>query len=80
MSDETLLETIQTLMRKVATNAELAVDETTVFETIEDWDSLNTVDLEMELENNLGIDFEIGEFQEFKTVGSLMESLQHKLK
>ena len=80
MTKEEILETIERLMRQITQNPDLPVEESTRFEEIEAWESLNTVDLEMELENTFSISYEMGEFQEIKDVASLAESLLKKIK
>lgn len=80
MNKEEILKTIESLMKQIAQNPDLPVQESTKFEEVEAWDSLNTVDLEMELESTFSISYEVGEFQEIKDVSSLAESLLKKIK
>ena len=80
MTKEEILETIERLMRQITQNPDLPVEESTRFEEIEAWESLCTVDLEMELENTFSVSYEVGEFQEIKDVASLAESLLKKVK
>ena len=80
MTNETLLDTVQTLIKQVTSNQDAKITASTVIDEIDGWDSLCTVDLEMELESTLDINFEIGEFQEFKDIQTLMDSLQNKIK
>jgi acyl carrier protein len=70
---------IKGIMRKIASNSALEIEESTVFEEIEDWDSLNTVDMEMEVESHFNISFEVGEFRELHTVGELIDCITSKL-
>lgn len=79
MSREELFNSIQGIMRKIASNSDLEVGESTVFEEIEEWDSLNTVDMEMEVESHFKISFEVGEFRELHTVGELIDCITSKL-
>ena len=53
--------------------------ETPSAEDIDEWDSLNNVDLEMTLETECGIDFEVGEFEELKTVGEMIDMVEKKV-
>ena len=80
MTKEEILETIERLMRQITQNPDLPVEESTRFGEIEAWESLCTVDLEMELENTFSVSYEVGEFQEIKDVASLAESLLKKVK
>ncbi len=67
-------------MRNISSNETLVVDDSVVFEDVEGWDSLNTVDLEMDLETNLDVSFATGEFQEYKSVKELVDALGDKVK
>jgi len=80
MQKEELLAKITGIMQKITSNPNLHVTEETRFEDIEDWDSLNTVDMEMDLESTLSISFEIGEFRELDTISALLDCLAQKLK
>jgi len=66
-------------IKKVADNNSLELNETTVIEDIHDWDSLNNVDLEMALETALNISFEVGEFEELKTIEDMVTALEKKV-
>lgn len=75
-----LLLKVTDIIRKITSNPGLAVDETTKFEEIEEWDSLNTVDMEMELESTFSISFEVGEFRELEDIDTLLTCIAQKLK
>jgi len=66
-------------IKKVLENDALELNTDTVIQDIDDWDSLNNVDLEMTLETECGIDFEVGEFEELKTVAEMISSVEKKL-
>ena len=74
-----LFNTITTQIKKIAENNSLELTNDTVIEDIADWDSLNNVDLEMALENECKIGFEVGEFEELPTVGQMLTALEKKL-
>ena len=78
MTKEEIQILILTLIRKITLKPDLEVDDQTNFEDIGGWDSLNTVDLEMELESALGISFEMGEFQQYNDIATLLEALEAK--
>lgn len=80
MEKANLLTKVIDIIRKITSNPVLAVDETTKFDEIEEWDSLNTVDMEMELENIFSIDFEVGEFRELDDINALLTCITEKLK
>ena len=66
-------------IKKVLENDALEINTDTVIQDIDEWDSLNNVDLEMTLETECGIDFEVGEFEELKTVGQMISSVEKKV-
>ena len=80
MSREDILAVVTKAMRNISSNETLAVDDSAVFEDVEGWDSLNTVDLEIDLETNLDVSFATGEFQEYKSVKELVDALEDKVK
>jgi len=80
LSREDILEVVTKAMRNISGINALEVKDSVVFEDIEGWDSLNTVDLEMELESSLNVSFATGEFQEYKSVKELLDALGEKVK
>jgi len=66
-------------IKKVLENDTLEINADTVIQDIPEWDSLNNVDLEMTLESECGIDFEVGEFEELKTLGEMIETVEKKV-
>lgn len=66
-------------IKKVADNDSLELDSDTVINDIEDWDSLCNVDLEMALETALNVGFEMGEFEELKTISEITTALEKKV-
>jgi len=78
MTKEEIQILILTLLRRITLKSDLEVDDQTNFIDIGGWDSLNTVDLEMELESALGISFEMGEFQQYNNIATLLEALEAK--
>ncbi len=79
MNKEELKTEISTKIKNIADSQDLELNDNTQFDDIDEWDSLNTVDLEMELESSLNISFETGEFQEYKTIGELTDSIANKV-
>ena len=66
-------------IRKILENDALEINADTVIQDIDEWDSLNNVDLEMTLETECGIDFEVGEFEELKTLGDMIDTVEKKV-
>ncbi len=66
-------------IRKILENDAIEINADTVIQDIDEWDSLNNVDLEMTLETECGIDFEVGEFEELKTIGEMISTVEKKV-
>ena len=66
-------------IRKILENDALEITADTVIQDIDEWDSLNNVDLEMTLETECGIDFEVGEFEELKTIAEMISTVEKKV-
>lgn len=66
-------------IKKVLANDALEINADMVITDIDGWDSLNNVDLEMTLESECGIDFEVGEFEELKTVAEMVDTVDKKV-
>ena len=66
-------------IRKILENDAMEINADTVIQDIDEWDSLNNVDLEMTLETECGIDFEVGEFEELKTIGEMISTVEKKV-
>jgi len=66
-------------IKKIVENDALEINADTVIQDIDEWDSLNNVDLEMTLETECGIDFEVGEFEELKTIGEMISTVEKKV-
>ncbi len=79
MTRDQMFEAVAAQVRKIASDESLELTEATVFEEIPEWDSLNNVDLEMALETEFKIDFEVGEFEEVKDVASMLTLLETKV-
>ena len=66
-------------IKKILENDTIEINADTVIQSLDEWDSLNNVDLEMTLETECGIDFEVGEFEELKTIGEMISTVEKKL-
>ena len=66
-------------IKKVLENDTVEINADTVIQDIPEWDSLNNVDLEMTLETECGIDFEVGEFEELKTLADMIATVEKKV-
>ena len=67
------------MMKTVTLNEELIVLKNTKFMEVKNWDSLNTVDLELDVETSFDIGFDTGEFQKIESVEDLIDVIQSKI-
>ena len=79
MTDTEIQDLIVSQIKKIAENDALELSTDTVIKDIDEWDSLNNVDLEMALETECSIDFEVGEFEELKTIGEMVNTVKKKV-
>ncbi len=79
MTNAEIQDIIVTQIKQIAENDALEINADTVIKDIAEWDSLNNVDLEMALETECSIDFEVGEFEELKTVGEMVSTVEKKV-
>ena len=79
MTDTEIQDLIVSQIKKIAENDALELSTDTVIKDIDEWDSLNNVDLEMALETECSIDFEVGEFEELKTIGKMVNTVKKKV-
>ena len=79
MTNTEIQDMIVSQIKKIAENDALELNVDTVIKEIAEWDSLNNVDLEMALETECSIDFEVGEFEELKTIAEMIETVEKKV-
>lgn len=79
MLRDEIISKVYNLIKTIAQNEDLSLEEETIFEEIDGWDSLNTVDLEMEVESKFNVSFETGEFVEYNSIKELIDCLEGKL-
>ena len=74
-----MLKRIQNIFRDVFDDDNLEVTNKTNSEEIEEWDSLNHINLVVGIEKEFNIRFVLDELQPLKDVGEMLDLLQHKL-
>ncbi len=79
MSGEDLLAGVQDVFRDVFDEPELVITRHSSAGTVPDWDSLTHVNLVTAIERRYKVKFALGELQELKDVGDLLELLSKKL-
>ena len=79
MSGEDLLAGVQDVFRDVFDEPEMVITRHSSAENVPDWDSLTHVNLVTAIERRYKVKFALGELQELKEVGDLLELLSKKL-
>lgn len=74
-----LLPEIQDIFRDVFDNEDLTVTRASNAASVEDWDSLAHVNLITAVEKTYKIRFALGELQELKNVGDMIDLVQRKI-
>ena len=76
---DNLLEEVQEIFRDVIGDDELVITRESNASTVEDWDSLTHTNLVTAIEKRYKIRFALGELQELKNVGDMLDLIQKKL-
>jgi acyl carrier protein len=74
-----LLSQIQEIFRDIFDDPSLIITRDSNASTVEDWDSLAHVNLVTAIEKKYRIRFALGELQELKKVGDMIDLIQDKL-
>ena len=73
MSREEVFEKITDIFRDVFDDDDLVIGETTNSDDIEDWDSLEHINLVINMEKKFGLKFNLKEVGELKNVGEMVD-------
>ena len=75
MNKEDIFDKIVDILRDEFEDDELEITNETTAADVEGWDSLAHLSIVHEIEVEFGIKFNIGEIQEFKNVGEMVDSV-----
>lgn len=73
MSREEVYEQLNEIFRDVFDDEDIILNDATTADDIEDWDSLEHINLVVEIENSFGIKFNMGEVNSMKNVGEMVD-------
>jgi acyl carrier protein len=76
---EQTLERVQQIFRDVFDNPELKISKESHSGTVENWDSLAHITLVSTIEQEFRIHFALGELQELKNVGEMIDLIEKKI-
>lgn len=79
MSREELYIKLNEVFRDVFDDDSIVVSDETTANDIEDWDSLEHINLVVAVENKFGIKFNMGEVNDFKNVGEMVDLILKRI-
>jgi acyl carrier protein len=79
MTREKLYEELNEVFKDVFDDESICVDDHTTADDIEDWDSLEHINLIVAIEKKFSIKFNMGEVNKFKNVGEMADNILAKL-
>ncbi len=79
MTRERILEDLQEIFRALFDDKSIVIGEQTTARDIEDWDSLEHINLINMIERRFQIKFDMKDVVNFKNVGDMVSCLFHKL-
>jgi acyl carrier protein len=80
MTREELFEQLNEVFQDVFDDDSITVDETTTANDIDDWDSLEHINLINAVEQKFGIKFDMGQIVTMKNVGEMANIIESQLK
>ncbi len=79
MTREEVYEGVNEVFRRIFDDESITVEDGTTSADIEDWDSLEHINLVVAIEKKFGIKFNMGEVNGFKNVGEMVDTIVSKL-
>ena len=79
MTREDIFKGTQDIFRDIFGEDDIVIQDSTTSDDIEEWDSLNHINLVSAIEKEYKIKFALGELQSMKDVGMLIDLIQSKL-
>ena len=79
MSREEVYEQLNEVFRDVFDDEDITVNDATTADDIEDWDSLEHINLIVAVEKKFNLKFNMGEVNKFKNVGEMVDAIIAKM-
>mgnify|MGYP000989739472 CR=1 FL=1 len=80
MTREEIFIGVRDIFRDIFDEDDLVIQDATTSDDIEDWDSLNHINLVSAIEKEFSIRFALGELSTLKDVGAMVDLIVEKLK
>ena len=78
MTREEIFSGVQDIFRDIFDDDEMIIEDKTSSNDVEDWDSLNHINLVSAIEKEFKIRFALGELMEIKDVGAMIDLMMFK--
>ena len=79
MTREEIFNKVQDIFRDIFDEDDLIIEESSSSDDIEDWDSLNHINLVSAIEKEFKIRFALGELKSLKDVGAMIDLMIQKI-
>ncbi len=79
MTREQVLSEVQDIFRDLFDDESIVIEDSTTADDVEDWDSLEHINLITSIEKHFAIKFAMSEVTRFKNVGSMIETITAKV-
>ena len=79
MSREEIYEQLNEVFQDVFDDEDITVNDETTADDIEDWDSLEHINLIVAVEKKFSIKFNMGEVNKFKNVGEMVDTIMTRI-
>ncbi len=80
MTREELFDGVQDIFRDIFDEDDMVIEDKTSSDDVEEWDSLNHINLVSAIEKEFEIRFSLGELMALKDVGAMIDLMVEKLK
>ena len=79
MTRDLIIEELESIFRNVLDDSSIVLSNSTVAEDIEEWDSINHIQLVVRIEKRFKIRFKAAEIQSWENVGEIIDNITTKL-
>ncbi len=80
MTRNELLEAVAEILRDIFDDDTLEVTESTCSDDVEDWDSLEQINILVAIQDRFGIQFSLDDVSDLKDVGDTLDLIESKLR
>lgn len=79
MERNEIVDALQRIFREILLDEELVLTEGLAIDSIEEWNSLNNMQMMAEIEQEYGVKFGLRDIVSWQTIGDMVTSFQNKL-